>query len=150
MQDRLNAELQAAYATCQNLQLLKIALPDSYENSIVETQVEVQKTTMKGFEQQAEVVRQMSMVLQSECDQNITIIQAGANAEAYYLKELARAIANAKTLEIQSWVYSQALDILEFSQDELSEFFLYLQSVKNKPNATIVVGVDKAMIQVRN
>jgi len=103
---------------------------------------------MKGFEQQAEVVRQTIMVLQSECDQNITIIQSSANAEAYYLKELAKAIANSRTLEIQSWVYKQAIDTLEFSQKELSEF-LYLQSVKNKPDATIVVGVDNAMIQVK-
>lgn len=148
MLEILNQELKSAHATCKSLQLMKITLPDSYENSIVDTQVEVQKTTMKGFEQQAEIQRQKILVLKSERDQNVTIIESSANAQAYYLKELAKSISNTRTLEIQSWVYQQALDVLGLTQDELSEY-LFLQSVKDKPQATLVVGVDTAMIQVK-
>eukprot|EP00358_Blepharisma_japonicum_P006325 CAMPEP_0202940424 /NCGR_PEP_ID=MMETSP1395-20130829/573_1 /ASSEMBLY_ACC=CAM_ASM_000871 /TAXON_ID=5961 /ORGANISM="Blepharisma japonicum, Strain Stock R1072" /LENGTH=104 /DNA_ID=CAMNT_0049634897 /DNA_START=597 /DNA_END=911 /DNA_ORIENTATION=+ len=103
---------------------------------------------MKGFEQQAEVVRQKSLVLQSECDQNITIIESSANAQAYFLKELAKSVASTNTLEMQSYVYSQAIDLLGFSQEEFSEY-LFLRSVKDKDDATVVVGVDSAMIQVK-
>ncbi|CAG9331871.1 unnamed protein product [Blepharisma stoltei] len=148
MREILDVELQHAYAYCRSLQIMKIILPDSYEQSIVDTQVEVQKTTMKGFEQQAEVVRQKSLVLQSECDQNITIIESSANAQAYFLKELAKSIASTNTLEMQAYVYSQAIDLLGFSQEEFSEY-LFLRSVKDKDNATVVVGVDSAMIQVK-
>jgi hypothetical protein len=48
----LDKELKGAFANCRFLQILRIDLPQTYEDSIVNTQVEVQKTNMKRFEQQ--------------------------------------------------------------------------------------------------
>jgi regulator of protease activity HflC (stomatin/prohibitin superfamily) len=89
MLDALDKELTKAFARCVTLQILKIDLPDSYENSIVSTQVEVQKTNMRKFEQQAELIRQNISVIRSEADQQIKITNSTASAEAYRIKQYA-------------------------------------------------------------
>ena len=85
----LDNELQKAYARCINLQILKVDLPDSYEQSIVQTQVEIQKTNMRKFEQQAELIRQNISVIRSQADQQIRITNSTATAEAYKIKQFA-------------------------------------------------------------
>jgi len=65
-------------------------LPKSYEDSIVLTQVEVQKTNMRKFEQMAELIRQNISVIISQADQQIKVISSSANAEAYRIKQFAQ------------------------------------------------------------
>ena len=109
----------------------------------------MQKTTMKEFEQQAEVIRQENEVLVSECNQNITVINAKANAEAYYIKEVSKATARRDTLNMQSWVYEQAISMLGFTEDDFSEYML-LTSVANQPDATIIVGLEDNKFIINN
>lgn len=137
----LNKSLKDAYATCTGVQMLLIGLPDSYENSIVDTQVEVQNTNMKGFEQKSEIIRQESQVLISECNQNITVVKASADAHAYYLKEKAKATANKNILDIGGIVYHQARSILNLTDKELSEY-LMLTSMQGKSDSTLIVGTS--------
>jgi regulator of protease activity HflC (stomatin/prohibitin superfamily) len=85
----LDEELQKAYAKCITLQILKVDLPNTYEDSIVQTQVEVQKTNMRKFEQQAELIRQNISVIRSEAEQQIRVTNSTANAEAYRIKQFA-------------------------------------------------------------
>ncbi len=92
MKNELNIELHKAYASVSYLQLLKIELPQSYEDSIVNTQVEVQKTNMKKFEQQATLIRQQIDVIISEADQEIKITNATGTAEAYRITQFATVI----------------------------------------------------------
>jgi len=89
MRVALDNELQKAFARCVSLQVLRIDLPKSYEDSIVATQVEVQKTNMRKFEQQAELIRQNISVIISEADQKIRVTNATGNAEAYRIKQFA-------------------------------------------------------------
>jgi len=89
MKEALDVELQKAYARCRFLQILRIDLPKSYEDSIVSTQVEVQKTNMRKFEQTAELIRQNISVIVSEADQQIKITNATGIAEAYKIKQFA-------------------------------------------------------------
>lgn len=89
MKNALDKELSTAFARCVSLQLLKIDLPKSYEDSIVATQVEVQKTSMRKFEQEAELIRQNISVVASEADQKIRLTNATAEAESYQLKQSA-------------------------------------------------------------
>lgn len=86
----LDMELQKAYARCIYVQVLKIELPVSYEASIVNTQVEVQMTNMKQFEQEAELTRQGIDVIKSEAQQKIKITNATGIAESYRLKQFAK------------------------------------------------------------
>jgi regulator of protease activity HflC (stomatin/prohibitin superfamily) len=89
MKIALDLELQKAYARCISLQVLRIDLPTSYEDSIVATQVEVQKTNMRKFEQLAELIRQNISVIVSEAEQKIRVTNATGNAEAFRIKQFA-------------------------------------------------------------
>ena len=89
MKTALDQELMKAFAKCITLQVLRIDLPKSYEDSIVATQVEVQKTNMRKFEQQAELIRQNISVIVSEGEQKIRITNATGNAEAFRIKQFA-------------------------------------------------------------
>lgn len=89
MKKQLDIELKRAHADCIYLQLMQIELPASYEDSIVLTQVEVQNSKMKKFEQDAAIIRQQTSVLQSQTDQEIRFIQATADASSYLLRQTA-------------------------------------------------------------
>ena len=89
MKKALDKELQSAFATCEGLQILKVDLPKQYEDSIVSTQVEVQKTSMRKLEQTAELVRQNISVIMSEAQQKIRVTNATGTAEAYRIKQFA-------------------------------------------------------------
>ena len=54
------------------------------------TQVEVQKTNMRKFEQTAELIRQNISVIISQADQQIKVISASANAESFRIKQYAQ------------------------------------------------------------
>jgi hypothetical protein len=90
MRIQLDKELSKAYARCVYLQLLEIELPESYEDSIVLTQVEVQNSKMKKFEQEAAIIRRQIDILRSENDQLIKLINATGKAEAYKLIQAAK------------------------------------------------------------
>ena len=102
MRDQLNIELQKAFASCLSLQLLKIDLPKSYEDSIVATQVEVQKTNMRKFEQTAELIRQNISVIISEAEQQIKITNSTGIAEAYRIEKFAVAQNLNNTIGIET------------------------------------------------
>lgn len=85
MKEQLDRELRKAHAMCVYLQLLNIELPETYEESIVATQVEVQRKRIKEFEQQAEFIRQEANILRSINQQEINSINASAYAEAYQI-----------------------------------------------------------------
>lgn len=89
MKKQLDNELRKAHASCEHLQLLQIELPTTYEDSIVQTQVEVQNSKMKKFEQDAAIIRQEIDILASKTAQEINYIKATAQANAYLLKQTA-------------------------------------------------------------
>lgn len=93
MQKNLDEDLRAAHARCRYLQIIAIELPDSYESSIVDTQIEQQNTQMKKFEQEATLIRKQIDIISSEADQNITVTNATALAEAYSIRQSAE-VAN--------------------------------------------------------
>jgi len=89
MKRQLDIELRKAHATCQHLQVMQIELPDTYDDSIVQTQVEVQNSKMKRFEQEAAIIRQEIDILSSQTNQEINYIKATAEADSYLLKRTA-------------------------------------------------------------
>lgn len=89
MRQTLNKELAKIFVNCVSLQILRIDLPKTYEDSIVATQVEVQKTNMRKFEQTAELIRQNISVVVSEAEQKIRVTNATGYAEAFRIKQYA-------------------------------------------------------------
>ncbi len=149
MKDSLNNELQKAYSSCVNFQILKIDLPKSYEDSIVATQVEVQKTNMRKFEQMAELIRQNINVIISEADQKIRITNATGFSEAYRIKQYAKAKTLENTIDTESEVYKYLESGIGLKSTELSEY-LFLNALNEQKYAKLLVGLQNAIINMGN
>ncbi len=149
MRDALNQELQKAYVTCPSLQILKIDLPKTYEDSIVSTQVEVQKTNMRKFEQTAELIRQNISVIVSEAEQQIKVIQATGQAEAYRIKQYATAQAMNHTINTEADVYNRVQTEVGVKGKDLTEY-LYLNALMDQKNAKLLVGLQNSIINFSN
>lgn len=147
MENLLNIQLNKYYAQCIGLQILKFSVPASLEDSIIKTQVENQNTKIKGLEQEAELKRQDISVKMSETQRKISVLNSEAESRAYYITQQARAKADKNMLDIQSYIYQQAIKELGFSPKELAQF-LYLQGLQKQANSTLVIGVDKAILSI--
>ena len=147
MESLLDAAFQQAHARCTGIQLLKINLPPAFEQSIVETQVEVQKTQMRQLEQTAEIVRQNIRVMVSETDQQILIINANANAKAIYIQENARASIFKDTLGTESFIYGQVVNQLAFNSTQLRKY-QYYQGLRTQKNKSLLVDIENPIIQL--
>ena len=141
MKINMDKELLKAYGHCVSLQLLKIELPKTYEDSIVQTQVEIQKINMRKFEQSAELIRQNSLVIISEAEQKIRITNATGIAEASRIKAFANANALNNTINAENRMYKLAMDELEFTQEELLNY-IYLDSIMNQHKAKLLFDVN--------
>ena len=147
MKNALNTELAMAYASCESLQIIKIDLPRTYEDSIVLTQVEVQKTNMRKFEQQAELIRQNISVIISQADQQIRVINSTANANAYKIKKFAQAKAINNTINAESDIYKRVMDEIGLKGPELTDY-LYLNSLSDQKNAKLLVGLQNTILNI--
>jgi len=141
MKKTMDNELVKAFGHCISLQLLKIVLPKTYEDSIVQTQVEIQKINMRKFEQSAELIRQNSLVIISEAEQKIRITNATGLAEASRIKAFAKANAVNNTVNAENRMYKLAMDELGFTQEELLTY-IYLDSIMNQNKAKILFDVN--------
>ena len=78
IETQLNLTLGGTHARVTAFQMLIIDLPATYEESIVQTQVQVQLRETKRFEQNATTTRESINVDRSEADQEIAVIYAKA------------------------------------------------------------------------
>jgi ribosomal protein L24 len=147
MKLKLNEELNKAYVSIEGLQILRIDLPKSYEDSIVATQVEVQKTNMRIFEQQAELIRQNIGVLISQAQQKIRITEATATAEAYRIKQYATAQATQNTIDTEASVFSDAMNKIGVKDKELVDY-IYYTSLMSKNDANLLVGLQNTIVNL--
>ncbi|KRX04550.1 hypothetical protein PPERSA_04365 [Pseudocohnilembus persalinus] len=148
MLEELNFELQKAHAHCVYLQILKIELPESYEDSIVTTQVMVQNKKMKEFEQQAQMVLQQIDVLKSETQKQIKSINATAQAHAYQIRQGAEANATQLIIDAEAQAYADAQKLTGLNDQDLNNYIYYL-SLMDKQNAKFVVGVNDVFVDAR-
>lgn len=147
MQVKLNEELKNAHTTCEGLQLLKIDLPKSYEDSIVATQVEVQFTSMRKFEQTAELIRQDINVIISQAQQDIRVTNATAQAEASRIKQFAQADALQKFVDTESDVYQDARNKIGLKGEEFTDY-VYYTNLMDKKNNHLLVGLQNSIINL--
>ena len=145
MKQTMDNELLKAFGHCISLQLLKIELPKTYEDSIVQTQVEIQKINMRKFEQSAELIRQNSLVIISEAEQKIRITNATGLAEASRIKAFAKANALNNTVNAENRMYKMAMDELGFNQEELLNY-IYLDSIMNQNKAKLLFDVNSFIL----
>mmetsp|Transcript_46802 Transcript_46802/g.54245 ORF Transcript_46802/g.54245 Transcript_46802/m.54245 type:complete len:309 (-) Transcript_46802:187-1113(-) len=144
MKKNLDDDLQAAHARCRYLQIIQIELPETYESSIVDTQIEQQNTQIKRFEQEATLIRKQIDILRSEADQNITITNATAQADAYSIRQSAEAQVNQATIKAEKSAYMDVEKLLKLTPEQLSQY-IFFNSLQEK-NAKMFVGFEKNVI----
>ncbi len=84
----------------------------------------------------------------SEAQRNITIYQGEATAESTRIVNTAQGNSTRTSINAQANAYKIASDIIGLSaQDVLMDYIYYTNLLGNK-NATILVGVDKAVVNV--
>lgn len=148
MKDLLDKEFRKAHATCKGFQLIKIQLPDSYEDAIVQTQVEVQRKRMKEFEQTAMLKRKEIKVLESESNSKIAIINSEGNSDAYYKVALAKGEGLKSWLSKEAEIYALGKNSLGLNSDELVEF-LFLQAVMEQEKKDLIVDIDSPTVMLK-
>lgn len=126
---------------------MKIELPKQYEDSIVSTQVEVQKSSMRKFEQTAELIRQNISVLRSEAEQKIRVTKAEGDASAYKIKQFAEAKANNNTINTESDIYKMVIQKVGLNDTELTRY-IFLNGIPN--HANLLVGLQNSIINFGN
>lgn len=147
MREVLDGELQSAYTRCVHLQIIRIDLPKSYEDSIVLTQVEVQKTNMRKFEQTAELTRQEIGVLTSEAQQRIKVVNATGTAEAYRIKQFAIAQALNKTITTETAVYDNVIHKVQLKDKDFSDY-VYYTNLMEKRDGLLLVGLQNSILNL--
>ena len=135
---RLNDTLSAVYTSVISFQMIQVDLPHTYEDSIVQTQVEVQKRETKKYEQKATVLRESIKVDVSEKEKEAKIIYANANAKAI-----------STTIEYEKKAYSDASNLLGLSASNgLIEYTQLMNILKNK-GSQLIVGMSNALINIQ-
>lgn len=148
MRQRLDDELSKAYTRCVYLQILEVELPESYEDSIVQTQVEVQNSKMKKFEQEAAIIRKQIDIMRSENEQAIKLINATGAAESYRLMQSAKATATQNIIQAETSQYQAIIDNLGLNQEQLNQYIFYNGMVGK--NTNMFVGFTNNMFVNQN
>jgi len=100
MQKMADKELRKTYAECWGLQLMVIDLPNGFETSIVQTQVQKQMMFIREQQQASTQIRAQTSVIQAEFDRKVKVILA--DGQANYTITTKEAQANAEKQKIQT------------------------------------------------
>lgn len=150
MQDLVTEQLRKTYAECWGLQLMRIDLPDEFENSTVRTQVQKQMTLINEQAQHSAQIHAETEVIQADYAKRVKILMA--QAEANYTLRTKEAMAEAQKLkiEIESIALSTAKSNLGLGADEVVKYLKY-GALHDLDGAQLLYGfVDsQARIQVK-
>ena len=149
MQLALNEKLNEAYANCTGFMLLKIDLPDSYEEAIVDTQLVHQQRLTQEKIMSVSLIQAQMEVDRSVANKNITITNAEAQADSIRFQNNVTANVIQNTVNKQSLAYQQAQTDLQLnSTNSLLDFIFYLKimGLQKHGNTQLVVDVDRPRI----
>ena len=124
-------------------------MPQSYEDSIVQTQVENQQIATKSYEQQAELIRQNISVAQADATSQIKITNSTARSEAYLKEQQSQSQAVNNTISNQALVFSEIQKEMGLTGDDLNQY-LYLNSVNKQKNAKLLIGMQNSIVNFGN
>jgi hypothetical protein len=108
----VDGQLKNSYANLWGLQLLLIDLPDQFEHSITMTQVQKQMTKTRENEQVAASIRADTEVMNADYARQISIVQAGADANYTLQTKLSEAEAAKRKIDAEA-------EALAFTRKEL-------------------------------
>jgi regulator of protease activity HflC (stomatin/prohibitin superfamily) len=125
MQELVNNELQDTYAECWGLQLWVIDLPDKFEHSIVQTQVQKQMMLIREQEQKFTKIRAETTVIEAEYDRAVKVLLAQGHANYTITTKSAHAYAQKHVLDAHSEIAVSLKQTLGFDGSSLVKFQKY-------------------------
>ena len=124
-------------------------MPKTYEDSIVNTQVENQNIVMQSYIQQAQLKRQNISIAQSNAEKNIRVTNSSATAQAYEIQQQSQSQAINNTINNQAGVFENIEKEMGLKGDDLNQY-LYLNSLNNQKNAKLLVGLQNSILNFAN
>ena len=133
--------------------LLKIDLPDVYEEAIVDTQVVIQQTATSKKIMNSTLVRQEIEVLRAQASRDIAVINAKAESEATIVSNQARAQILNNTISKLGSAYSTVRSTIgTTTASELLDYIFYMNIMgldKKSGNTKLLVDVDSALVDLQ-
>ena len=131
--------------------ILKIDLPDSYEEAIVDTQIVNQEIITQQLIMQVNLINTGIEVDRAKTAKDVTITNSQADGNATVISNTAKADITANTVSYQQLAYNNAKSLLSFATNkDLLDYVFYLnvQSLDKTQGANLLVGVDSARVNV--
>jgi len=142
-QTAISMEFQLNYfCNITMFQLLSISLPESYEESIIQTQVQQQTVKQQQYQQQVTIIQMQISQLWAQANKNITEISAAANASAITVMNQANIASFNYTQTVQAKAFQNLATTLNMTPTQLLQY-IKVRTVKNKMNGRLVIGLDK-------
>jgi regulator of protease activity HflC (stomatin/prohibitin superfamily) len=146
---KLNQTLSTTYTSVIAFQMIQIDLPTSYEDSIVQTQVEVQRKETKRYEQKATTMRESINVDVSEADKKAQIIFATADATAIRIINQAKSEAINNTIYNEKLSYKHAGDLLGLDATSGLIDYIQLLNIMKNQESQLIVGMKNSLINIQ-
>ncbi|KAL4507242.1 hypothetical protein ABPG72_002035 [Tetrahymena utriculariae] len=147
---QLNQEMQKAYTDVKYFAILSIELPDLYEDSIVQTQVETQQKKTKEFEKLSVKIKQEIEVMISENKSKIKYIESQAQADAFNIRQSAQAEYIRDTLGAEEKAYKKLKDDCRFNNEELNNFIYFSSLLGKVKQSQLYAGVNDIIADARS
>lgn len=147
MHDMVTEALNHTFAQCWGLQLMVIELPDTFDASIVKTQVQKQNFSTQEFQQTATQIRAETGVIASEYDRRVKVITAHGNANYTLITKTAKASARQRTLLVETEVVETVKHKLNLMPADLVEY-QQMTAVASLSGAKMIYGFDDSSTEV--
>jgi len=142
MLDAVNRTLfDNGFATCTQLQLRSVGFQSSYEQTIINIQLQEQLRVTKSY--QLEVTRVVKEVdlMQSETDAKVVEVNAEAARERAVIEGEANAKALQREQSARATMYARLRSHLGWSAAEFLQY-IKMKALNSQPQSNVVVGVN--------
>jgi len=142
MQQTVSKTLQQTFAECWGLQLMIIELPQSFDKSIVDTQIVNQNISTMEYAQMAAKIRAETEVIQASFAKKVKVIKTQGRANYTLRVKKAKAHAKSQTLNTESEVLEDVKARLHLKSEDLVAYQEY-SAVSLLPNASVFFGFEE-------
>lgn len=143
MQKMVDTSLHSKYADCWGLQVMVIDLPDTYEHSIVLTQVQNQMMQTRSQEQIAIQIKAQTSVIEAEYAKQSKVIRAKGLANYTVITKTAAAEASQNKIDVTAEMMNVVRMTLGMVAEDLVTYQQYA-AIDELLNSTIFYGFDGA------
>lgn len=149
MQQMVDHELRKTYAECWGLQLMVIDLPNGFERSIVQTQVQKQMMFIREQQQVSTKIRAETSVIKAEYDRQVKVLMADGHANYTVITKEAEANAERRKIQVESEALGIVKKSLQLSPEGLVRYQQYgAFDDLNQASLMYGFGKDQALLKL--